>query len=524
MCILEKYKEFCAEFQSMNHSRSFVLGLEIYEELKSLPSLSNQQLCILYNLAGHFIDIGQEDSNIESTKLGVALLESNKELFIEMSGDGEYFYNLANGKSYLVENSPLEQSFHTIEPLVDIKNFYWRAINSHFTQQRKVPPEYWVNLGNTLKNQLRIIEALDCYKRALLADPKIPQAWVHQSGSLKLLNDISDTFSIAMLKKIKLGYEQVVGSVKITEAWSDHCSQQINLIEKIIRNLIKENELASNNHDDEEETSKEFQNLSAYRQFCITNNLCLSIHSLYCKCVGSISDDLSIITKSGIPGDFIIPMELVLNRLKSEFSLARLMYYEYINNKKTESTLEDSYFSELLNDEIIGIKIEKARTAFRLCFGILDKIGQAICDLFDLHPEKGLIYFENFWQLDFKNRRAEFENFKSPGLLALYSTATDLNNKKNGELAFYKKLRNHLEHQFVVVHKNPIPFDIYESFSHKRRKVLLIHEDEFKFNLEQMLRLTRSSIFYFVFAIQDHARKKSPLTDMYISQKIEPVK
>jgi len=158
-------------------------------------------------------------------------------------------------------------------------------------------------------------------------------------------------------------------------------------------------------------------------------------------------------------------MEMVLNRLKSEFYFARHLYYEYYTSDIEDSLQFESYFSELFNDELLGLDVEKIRTVFRLCFGILDKIGVAICELYDIYPSRSKdISFQNFWKLDCNDRRERFDTIRNPGLLALYSIATDLNKHKDGEWAFLKEWRNSLEHQFVVIHKSDEPSDIYSSY------------------------------------------------------------
>ncbi|MFV9997887.1 MAG: LA2681 family HEPN domain-containing protein [Arsenophonus endosymbiont of Dermacentor nuttalli] len=254
---------------------------------------------------------------------------------------------------------------------------------------------------------------------------------------------------------------------------------------------------------DEKLTQEEFKNLTSYRQFYINKHLTLSQHGLYCPCLVNSEDNLAI-SNSRVTGDFIIPMEMVLSRLKSESSLARHLYYEYINPINTSQIKNESGFLELFNDEILGIDIEKLRTTFRLCFGILDKIAVAICELYDLYPtnHKGnidkKIYFQNFWRLDTDNRREKFEKIKSPGILALYSIATDLNEGKNGELSFYKQWRNDLEHKFVVIHKSIKPQDLYNSYN-LIKDIIFINKEDFKKHFEQLIQITRSTIFSFVF-------------------------
>jgi hypothetical protein len=212
-------------------------------------------------------------------------------------------------------------------------------------------------------------------------------------------------------------------------------------------------------------------------------------------------------------------MEMVLNRLKSEFSFARHLYFEYRTEEQDYELLHDSCFSELFNDELLGIDVEKLRTAFRSCFGILDKIAVAICELLDLYPPKGEVYFQSFWQLDQDNRREKFNSQKSPGLLALYSIATDLNDRKGGEWSFFKQLRNDLEHEFVVVHKTYNPSDIYKSYEFIKN-IVFINEEDFLNHLERLFQLTRSAIFSFVFAVRDKALNEKEDGRIYLPNSI----
>ena len=175
-----------------------------------------------------------------------------------------------------------------------------------------------------------------------------------------------------------------------------------------------------------------------------------------------------------------------------------------------------SCFSELFNDELLGLDVERIRTAFRLCFGILDKIAVAICELYDLYPPNRQVSFQSFWQLNKDNRRERFDSIVNPGLLALYSIATDLNYRQDGEWAFFKQWRNDLEHKFVVVQKLDKPSDIYNSYSFMDG-IIFIKEKDFIEHLKRMLQITRSAIFSFVFAVRDKAIKEKKEDGQYIS-------
>ncbi|RAY62991.1 LA2681 family HEPN domain-containing protein, partial [Enterobacter kobei] len=179
----------------------------------------------------------------------------------------------------------------------------------------------------------------------------------------------------------------------------------------------------------------------------IDNNLMLSDHSLYCNCYASSKDNISIATtEKGVFGDFIVPMEMVLNRLKAEYSLARKMFFEYKIGSDFFDEDSEACYSELYNGEVLYENVERLRIAFRSCFGVLDKIAVALCKLFDLKPGRGHIYFHNFWQIRDEKRKDKINKINNKGFVGLFFIAIDLNDK-NGELAFFRNWRNDLEHK-----------------------------------------------------------------------------
>lgn len=481
-------------------------GVDIlYQQINEDTERDALFFTIMSNIASIFIDVGHMKPCVNSAQKGLDILNEHKNEVIEQIGEDAYFYNLSNAKSSLIsEKNPFDHTFSTIEQLVEIKTDLWKAIKSFSDKNSgKIEPTYIVNLGNSLKQQFRIAEAIECYDLVNKFNLDIPQSWINRSETLIMLNQVSNTFSIQMLEQIKRGYENVLLSKQVPPIWLDHYKEQIVFHKSKISEACRDAGIEPNPHDSEK-TKDEYDKLSSYRKFCLENNLSLSEHGLYCQCMGSSRDNLTIPTAGGIVGDFVIPMEMVLNRLKSEFSFSRHLYFEYLTTEKDYELLHDSCFSELFNDELLGIDVEKLRTAFRLCFGILDKIGIAICELFDLYPPNGNVYFQSFWQLDRDNRRELFDSNKSPGLIALYSIATDLNEKKDGELSFLKQLRNDLEHEFVVVYKSESPSDIYDSYKFMDN-IVFIKEDEFLEHLRRILQLTRSAIFSFVFTVRDKA-------------------
>jgi len=496
-------------------------GIEILcRDVNTVEKKDNIFFRIMSNIASIFIDIGHMKPSEESTRKGLVILKKYKNEIKEQIGESAYYYNLSNAKSNLIyEKNPFKHSFSTIEQLVEIKADLWRSVKLlavHDVEQSQ--PTYFVNLGNALKQQFRLVEALDCYDLVNSLDLDIPQSWINRSETLVMLNQVSNTYSIQMLNQIKEGYEKALLSKEIPPQWRGYYKEQVGFYQGKINEICKETSIEPDLHD-KENTRQEYNQLSNYRKFCLDNNLSLSEHGLYCSCSGSARDNLTIPTTGGVVGDFVIPMEMVLNRLKSEFSFARHLYFEYLSSEEDYELLHDLCFSELYNDELLGIDVEKLRTSFRLCFGILDKIGIAICELFDLYPPNDKVYFQSFWRFDHKDRQEKFNNNKSPGLLALYSIATDLNDRKHGEWSFLKQLRNDLEHEFVVLHKSDTPSDIYNSYAFMKN-IVFIREEEFAGHLKRLLQLTRSAIFSFVFTVRDKALNEKKEGAVYLSNSI----
>ncbi|WP_243431812.1 LA2681 family HEPN domain-containing protein [Aliamphritea spongicola] len=496
---------------------SFKSTYRIYKRIKN-----NKRNDIFYasinNIAALFIDIGSFNSKFKkrSSIFGVGLLHKFKDDILKISYEHAYYYNLSNGKSNLLNTkNSFELDFSSIEKLVEIKNLLWKSIVLSL-EEEKLPYEYLVNLGICLDKQFRVTEAISCYDKAIKLNSQHPNAWIGRSDSLILLNQISNTFTIELMHQVSLGYKNAINSGQLYQTLIESLNLKLKYNDAKLNDILKSKKIDPDDSD-HIKTKNEFESLSNSRRFYLKNNLTLSEHSLYCPCLASARDDLTIPSKTGLKGDFIVPMEMVLNRLKSEFSFSRKLYYEYIEKESNYSEMHESCFSELLNNEILGIDVEKLRTSFRVCFGILDRIGAAICDLYDIHPPNGLVYFPSFWQLDNGNRREKFNKIKSPGLLSLYSIATDLNDKKNGELSFYKSWRNDLEHKFLVVYRSSCLDDIYNSYS-LIKNIRFISEEEFISHLEQLLSITRSAIFSFVFTVREKSslEKNSSKNDLTI--------
>ncbi|MBP6155287.1 MAG: hypothetical protein KA457_10745 [Chitinophagales bacterium] len=225
----------------------------------------------------------------------------------------------------------------------------------------------------------------------------------------------------------------------------------------------------------------EFKTLDKLRQFVLKNNLALNEHSIYCKCKDAKIDNLKIGRLNGSEHNMsdydLLKLDGIVNRLLSEFSYARFLYFLHISGKT--NTTEDVEFSSLSSEnDLLGYCNERLRTSYRLAYSSLDKIMNGIVELYKLNKSKNT-YFENF----FSKNRSELKNKNNIHLASLFSISSELN-IEIGNLKHYKKLRNEIEHDYLPINAQSISLNELQGFT------------------LSLLQLTRSAIFSFVFLIR----------------------
>lgn len=497
---------------------AYNLVKELLKGLNDLNIISKNRIIILSNLAGNLIDIGSFSNKKSIAEEGLNIFINNKDDILTISTESSYYYNLANGMSAVLHfNSSDDANIDNFIKLNEVKNNYWKSY-IFSRQEGDVHPELMVNLGNALKRQYRISESMDYYDQAIAIDDSIPQAWVNRSEALELLNDLSTTYTFKMLREVIRGYQCAINTGKCIPAWITTYQRKIKYNEDLLAESCIDN--VEDVGTDEQLTREEYEALSHYQKFCIDNNLMLSDHSLYCNCYASSKDNITIATtEKGVFGDFIIPMEMVLNRLKAEFSLARKMFFEYKVGFEFFDEDSEVCYSELYNGEILYENVEKLRISFRSCFGILDKIAVALCKLFDLKPDRGHIYFHNFWQVRDEKRKNKINEINNKGLFGLFSIAMDLNDK-NGELAFFREWRNDLEHKLLVIHEKEMLMDLYNSYKFFD-DVKFIEKEEFEQHLLQLMKIVKSAIILFMLTVRIEGKRNIPDDVLTISNTIE---
>ena len=474
---------------------------ELDTQTEAFIGNKNDNLFLLAEIAGSYITIGSESYNISAVNKGLSIFQDNRENLKTAVTEDSIDYCLGNGfhAIYKIRIQETDNFFPNPEnvkdSLFDAKQSYLKAFKKiNLDDLNDYSIQVLTNLGNNLNHSGRIVEALQLFDMVLNHNPTFPQAVVSKADGLRymlqttncpitisLFAEIYRLFNIASEQNIDL--EEIKRTVELGKKKS---------AEFLISNDIKLDTLEK----EFQLNIKEYQNHPENLKFFLDNYLSLSEHSLYCKCNGAKIDDLAI----GFPGFVttdkkLIQLELLNNRIKSEFSLARQLYFDFSNQNQNDNI----HYENLVNGIENGIKFEQLRTSFRQCFGILDKIAEGLCYLLELEIKEGEnIYFESFWNPNKNTERwGRINNFRNIHLTALYSIACDLN-KKNGEFGFYKQWRNRIEHGLFSLTNSDY---IDKNWENDQFSIKTTTEN-FESKTKHLLQLTRASIFSFVFCVR----------------------
>ena len=447
----------------------------------------------------HFflIDIGTETNNKQLIIEGLTFHTQNEREVKKVLSESSYYYNIANAKSELgklfYRENPGVHSFKVSrEYFQEPIDLYWLSLKHVEPNNTELRCQILINLSNALTINFRFIEAIQLLDTVLVIHPNFPQALVSKANHLiQIANLTNGPATVALYANIYNLYNKAVQQ-RIPRFVIQKCMEGI---QEAKSKLDEYNFKISELHQEFSMSLEEYNNHSDFRKFCIDNFLTLNEHTIYCKCSSSRKDDLQIGGfKLILNGELIPKLELLLNRVKSEFAFARWNYYRSL---KEEAFDYDVIFSDLYDNEIINSQSETLRTSFRVCYGILDKIALGICKLYNIAD--GNIYFERFW--DDKNRVSILEKRKNIHLNALSSIANDLNSNR-GQLKHFKKWRNKLEHNlFILQDRNKLNLDPFELISDDEF-VEAVDVSEFTSATLHLLQLTRAAIFSLVYCIR----------------------
>lgn len=506
---MESIVEFTENVSNLLNLRKYKEALEILDS--KLASISDTDYYWLAPIAGLLIDLGGESSNKNIVEKGLQIIVNNQAMLKDYVTENSFNYCLGNGFQalYKISTEKTKNFYPTpekIDTLFEAKQYFFKSFKTlDLNNLDNFSIQVLTNLGSNLIHSGRVVESLQLFDSVLQYNPNFFYAQAAKADALLSMIKISQCpLTIALYAEIY----RLFNEAEKHHIYFEESKFRIKRGKEYVFNFLSENKFDVSKIPMELELNDiEYNNHPEKLKFFLDNFLGLSEHSLYCKCNGAEKDNLTIGYQGLKTNDKkLIQLELLCDRLKSEFSLAKELLFEYLNSKNEKK--ENTHYENLIDGILNGITYEKLRTSFRLCFGILDKIAEGICYLYNFSVNKNeAIYFESFWSRKRNNTRwNEINKANNINLTALYSIACDLD-KTSGEFGFYKQWRNKLEHGLFSLNSYEYDQNKWEDEKFSLKTNVLSFETE----TLRLLQLTRSAIFSFVFCVRQELLKKTSL-------------
>ncbi|MEZ5009216.1 MAG: LA2681 family HEPN domain-containing protein [Chitinophagales bacterium] len=391
-----------------------------------------------------------------------------------------------NNQLKAIERGEERFDFTKIENIYDIKEtiqnsivLYRDCVNRSSTKEKIYANRN--NLAISLSRVGRFVESMINYEeniRLIKDRPESNLSWADNLFNMKKQFNLMNCASIYYC--IAERYIAGINSDELSDRIKNKIYHYIIEIESQLNQIgfeLSDEKIEQNR----EEELADIQEHPELRKFSFEHQITLSEHALFCNCRDSREDNLEIGNLN--PND-----EQTLATIISEFAFARYLLFKYMHNLIDEP---DDFKKTSANNSVIGYRIEHLKQSFKIVYSILDKIGNGILDSLNITRIARHTYFEDIFG-HYSEKLAPINNIS---LCALYSLSLELN-RSNGNLKYFKKLRNIMEHETKL---NIVSEEEIE-FSEEDKVISSMAMKDLTLNL---MKLTRSAIFSFVFLLRE---------------------
>jgi tetratricopeptide (TPR) repeat protein len=472
-----------------------------------------------YMVSGNLIDIGNTLGREDIVQEGVELLEKHKEALLSKQHlKYSVLYNLSNGHDILFSfeknKDPLAAYFKRSR-LNDVKKYYLEALNCAKSIDHRHVSQIWTNLGNCFDKFGRVVEALECFEKALELDPNHGMAMANKGDKLlgyaHIAGDHFGTFLNESYHLISIALEKGVNPESRNYFLGKLNKIEISYPDKKITGS------RPNLPGVKVEGDSELEKFLV--RYCLDNKLYLNICNVCQKCNASVGDTLGIITML-VPDnsktkktDPFLRLSSYLNQMKQDYVTARfLLVLSRFKNLDLHFVDKRVKIINSFDSNIPNIHIQLTRFAFKNFYDILDKIAIFINDYLKLGMKENKIYFTNVWYSKYESKtiHSEIMGIKNFSLNAIFDISQEL--AGNGRHHNLNEIRNALTHRFFDI--TPITdAENDESMS----------EEKFVEHTLEIARLVRSSLIYLMhFVFIEEQKRISEIEEQKLKSGIEP--
>jgi hypothetical protein len=387
---------------------------------------------------------------------------------------------------------------------------YLRRAAGHLSFVRLQPvmqAAIFTNLANSLSSLGRSLEAITLYDVALSIVPGFAMALGNKGMAMRyLLPHIPDAGRARLIAAHACRLCRAAAAPNATWAKgdssvgrlfassADEIAKKIDVDKTISRFPLDRPSLGS--------TPEE----RAYRRWALVEGLFLNPLLVIGPHSIAATDRIHLPTHAAPIGD---PPEFIawFNQMKQEFVGARWFLYDA--DRSHEEHFEDKHVGHVntLDYPAFGLHIEKVRAAFRVGYGLLDKVAGFINAYYRIGLEPTRVDIRNVWHEKKGVIRPPFVATQNLQLRGLYWLAQDIVGDDPGdqdsiapEASQLRTLRNLLEHRCLILREmRPAgPMGAVET------KTL----GEFRASTLHILRLARAAVMYLAFSMRQEERSR----------------
>lgn len=474
------------------------LALQIESEADNSDDETRRRACQFY-ASTLLTDIGNQLKDKGMISRGIEYLENRKEQEVP-ERLGNLYFNLANGYYYLTE----VESNSSIK-FIDTENA--RLARRHFRlaakeQEQAGAAEYWttafwINYGNLLGDNGRIIEAADAYDEAIRLNPNMGMALGNKATLFCQLANALSAYSIPLLLEAVHLFQAALAQTDVPNDAHTGFAHGLEIVQTALnsRNLPQTPMFGGI------EPKDEFQ-----------SHLCnfLSKHNLYLSPVSSVGEHRRPFFGDpmfflGVPHDEHDDMKLnryisLLNELKNDFALGRYFLFQSQYRSNIMDAVDDGvgYF-RTYDGAQYGIYVQLLKSALKQAVDVLDKVAYFIYDYCRLSkPTPDKVSFRTIWgDVNSGKLKKAFAEYENEYLFALFTLARDLS--KAGDWEWLMESRGIVTHRFMILHESSMDGKAYGEIPHRSI-------EDFRSDTLFALKMARAAMMYLILFVDEHGR------------------
>ena len=374
------------------------------------------------------------------------------------------------------------------------------------------------NLANQLNSLGRSIEAIAMYDEALAREPRFAMALGNRGYALfelaKLLHDPGHG-AVALL----FAHDNFAKALKdsIWDGPHHDAHRMFHAYMKKIDSMLNLDHVRQHLHSGRYSLGDTRIEV-AYRTWALTHQLFLNPLNALCTHPIAATDALNLPSHKGSIDD---PPHFIawFNQLKQEYCAARLFLFESEDNLQSHYADRQLSLVDTLDAPAFGIAVEKLRVAFRIAYGLLDKVAGFVNAYFQLGDNPNRVDMRNIWLTKKGALRDAFIGRQNLPLRGLYWLAFDLTGDSPDDpdsiephSKRLKDLRNSLEHRCLILRDS--------SSGWQSSLIETLTVGEFRQDCFSIIRLAHAAIIYLAFSMFVEERTRNE-NDGVISVPVE---